>query len=254
MLIQILGTVLLLALALLFGSQSMRGLKTKRITSRRGSKHKSERPFAYWFSIFVYSILSIGFAIMAVKTALGWMVLSPEASEALSVKEPDKRLEFHHSRIQDCDHLPERFDHIICMGATHAFGDLGEALTNTLKSLARWFKPGSKALIGEGYWKREPAPSYLKFLKTRREQLRSLNDSLQHVREHGFQVCARHLSEGAEWDSFEEAFWRAAQLEAADNPRDPLIQEKFDRRRQWYDNYHRWGRSTMGFLSMVLSR
>jgi hypothetical protein len=91
MLIQILGTVLLLALALLFGSQSMRGLKTKRITSRRGSKHKSERPFAYWFSIFVYSILSIGFAIMAVKTALGWMVLSPEASEALSVKEPDKR-------------------------------------------------------------------------------------------------------------------------------------------------------------------
>jgi cyclopropane fatty-acyl-phospholipid synthase-like methyltransferase len=164
------------------------------------------------------------------------------------------QLEFHHSRIQDCDHLPERFDHIICMGATHAFGDLGEALTNTLKSLARWFKPGSKALIGEGYWKREPAPSYLKFLKTRREQLRSLNDSLQHVREHGFQVCARHLSEGAEWDSFEEAFWRAAQLEAADNPRDPLIQEKFDRRRQWYDNYHRWGRSTMGFLSMVLSR
>ena len=52
----------------------------------------------------------------------------------------------------------------ICIGSTHAFGAGDSAYPNTFERLKQLVRPGGYLLIGEGYWKQEPAPEYLAFI------------------------------------------------------------------------------------------
>src|SRR5262249_4078026 len=62
---------------------------------------------------------------------------------------------------------PASFDLTLCIGSSHALGGPSEAL-DTLQRLTR---PRGHILLGEGYWKRPPAPEYLAGLGANESEL-----------------------------------------------------------------------------------
>src|SRR5688572_18044271 len=63
---------------------------------------------------------------------------------------------------------PSSFDLVLCLGASHAVGSAAAAL----RAFRPLLRPGGCALLGEGFWEREPDPGYLALLGAAREDLR----------------------------------------------------------------------------------
>ncbi len=62
------------------------------------------------------------------------------------------RLVLHHEDAARFT-APHRFDLVLCVGATHAFGGLPAALAAAREHLA----PGGRVLVGDGFWDGEPS-------------------------------------------------------------------------------------------------
>ncbi|MGZ3477578.1 MAG: SAM-dependent methyltransferase, partial [Polyangiales bacterium] len=59
------------------------------------------------------------------------------------------------------------WDAIACVGSSHIFGDAASTLAAIVPHLA----PNGRVLLGEGYWRREPAPEYLASFGGTRDEL-----------------------------------------------------------------------------------
>jgi cyclopropane fatty-acyl-phospholipid synthase-like methyltransferase len=164
------------------------------------------------------------------------------------------RIQFIGSTIQNCHSIPKQFHHLICMGSTHAFGEPGSTLINTLNACSKRLFPGGNALIGEGLWTRSPKQQYLELTGSKEDHFFSLERTLEIIEGHGFNILAKHVSDLVEWDDFEGGFLQAAKDEARDCPDSDTVQKELVRRKEWYQNYRRWGRSTLGFLSIVIEK
>lgn len=142
------------------------------------------------------------------------------------------------------------FDLAICTGASHAFGDTGTALS----ALAKLVPKGGAALFGTGFWQQQPAREYLDSFGGEESELRSLDATLALPASHGWAVSAHHVSTAPEWDDYESSYARNVRDWLEANAADPDA-EGFRRRIEgWNAAYLRWGRETMGFVSLVLSR
>src|SRR5438045_957088 len=70
------------------------------------------------------------------------------------------RMEWHEARVAEVELAPGSFDLALCLGSSHAFGSLPQALA----ALAALVAPGGQILIADPYWRKEPDPDYLAFL------------------------------------------------------------------------------------------
>jgi hypothetical protein len=113
--------------------------------------------------------------------------------------------------------------------------------------LRQLVRPGGRILIGEGYWKQDPAPEYLKLLGDPVGIYQDHAGNLALAREHGLIPLYAAVSSEDEWDDFEWSCAMQIEREAADAPNNQALSEKLDRSRRWRDGYLRWGRRTMGF-------
>jgi SAM-dependent methyltransferase len=140
-----------------------------------------------------------------------------------------------------------RFDLVICTGATHAFADHAFEIA----PLAR---PGGWAMIGVGYWRQPPAAEYLASFGGREDEMLPLPATLAASARAGWRLVAHQESTLDEWDDYEHGYedavrrWLAAR---PDDPDAPAFRERID---AWSAGYQRWGRDTMGFVTMVLKR
>ena len=142
------------------------------------------------------------------------------------------------------------FDVALCIGATHAIGDLRATLT----ALHRLLAPGGIAIIGEAHWMQDPAADYLAFLGCSRESVLSRENNVAVARECGFELARDLVTTTADFARYEDRYAANVERFAAQHPNDPDAAPFLARIRAWRSAYLRHGRDTLGFALYVLRR
>ena len=208
-----------------------------------------------------------GTAALDIGCGRGWMLLDlarragcagvgvdPDAREierARGLTPAGVDVHWHCARFDDVD-LGRRFDAVICVGATHAFGDGGDALPNALDRLRGLVSPGGRALLGVGFWKTAPPAPYLEATGFDPAELRGHDANAALAEQFGWAVVHAEVASTAEWDAFEGAFLADAEKGARDAPDGAAALARRDHWRSWNEAYRRWGRDTLGFGYYVL--
>ncbi len=142
------------------------------------------------------------------------------------------------------------FDMAACVGATWAF----DGLRGTLAALGRWARPGGLVLVGEPFWRREPAQAYLDWSGMTREEFGSHAGNVRTGVEEGLVPLLAFVSTEREWDRYETLQWRAAARYAAAHPDDPDVPELLERVERGRHEYLEWGRDTLGWALYLFRR
>ncbi len=169
------------------------------------------------------------------------------ARESAATRQLTSRCEFRTADVNELVTERGEFDFGICIGSTHAFGSGEAAYPNTIRRLTEAVRPGGLILIGEGYWKREPEPEYLKLIGDPVGIYRDHAGNVSFAEERDLLPLYATVSNEDEWDHFEWSHQLKVRRLLAVSPDDPTAAARLARARQWRDGYLRWGRSTMGF-------
>jgi SAM-dependent methyltransferase len=141
-----------------------------------------------------------------------------------------------------------RFDVVLCVGATHAFGSLAETLT----ALRGHLRPGGRVLLGDGFWEGPPDDAVLAALGATPDELDELPGVVTAVQRVGFEPGYGHVSSADEWDEYEwcwtGALTRWALTEASAEDRPAALEQARQHRRDWLGGY----RGRLGFVTLVL--
>jgi SAM-dependent methyltransferase len=137
------------------------------------------------------------------------------------------------------------------IGSSHAFG--GD-WRHALERLAAIVRPGGEAIVGEGYWRREPDPAYLEALGATRDELPDYAGLVGGAIEAGFVPLGVAVTTEHDWDDYEWGIVRNGERWAAANP-GPDGEFVRDWVRAGRDRYLApGGRDTLGFALLVLRR
>lgn len=138
----------------------------------------------------------------------------------------------------------QRFDMLIAIGASHAFG----TYENLLESLKSFSKKGSYILTGETYWKKKPAPEYLEALGEAEESsMRKHEENIFLAEEKGLIPLWSCTASEEDWDNYEWLYSMSVENFVEENPAHPDAEEMRARIRSWRTTYLKWGRDTLGF-------
>lgn len=159
----------------------------------------------------------------------------------------DELLQFREGDLRQEPLEPDSVDLAICIGSTHVFGAGDLAYPNTIQTLHRVVRPGGLILVGEGYWKRPPAPEYLQLIGEPVGIYRTHAENVSFAEHHGLVPLHANVSNDDEWDDFEWSHRASVERQALLQPDDPATRERMRRSREWRNAYLKWGRSTMGF-------
>ena len=139
------------------------------------------------------------------------------------------------------------YDLVLCIGSTHAFGGLTETLTR-VRSLLR---PGGLALVGDGFWEKEPTPELLITLEATPDDYADLAGTVAAMESAGFRVVYGHTSELGEWDEYEWSWTGTLTRWALDNPGpdgEAALAAALEHRDMWLNGY----RGFLGFVTLLL--
>lgn len=173
-----------------------------------------------------------------------------EAAARARGRVPEGALSLRRARLDEVELPAGAFSLLLCVGATQAFGGASAALAGA----ARYLRPGGQALLGVGYARRAPDPAYLAFLGAAPDELPPLAELVAAAGPAGWRVEAVRESTLAEWDEYEESYAGSMERWLAEAPGDPDAPAFGARIRDWRDAYRRWGRDTLGFALLLLSR
>jgi SAM-dependent methyltransferase len=145
---------------------------------------------------------------------------------------------------------PGSFDLACCLGASWTFGGHVE----TLRALAGLVRPGGQVLVGEPFWRHDPAPAYLEWSGMRREVFGTHADNLQAGVSIGLVPLYALASSEDDFDRYEALQWRAADRYAREQPDDPDVPELLERVARNRHEYLAWGRTTLGWSLYLFRR
>ena len=141
------------------------------------------------------------------------------------------------------------FDVVLCVGASHAFGALGDMLT----AVRRHLRPGGQALVGDTIWEGIPSAAALAALEVSAGDFPDLAGQVRTIREHGFEPSYGHTSTVAEWDDYEFS-WTGSLVDWAlreaptTGDRDQALAAAREHREGWLGGWRR----QLGFATLVL--
>lgn len=146
----------------------------------------------------------------------------------------------------------EPADLVVCIGASHAFGDSSAALTE----LYRFVEPGGRLVFGEGFWEQVPTEAQLERMwpGTTVDEMFELPDLVEAAVAAGFRPLRVEAVEQSEWDDFESGFladWETWLVEHSDDPEAAGVRERADEHRNWWLRGHR---RLLGFAYLTLAR
>lgn len=172
------------------------------------------------------------------------------AREAAARRVPDAQLELLEMGGADYQAGAAGFDLACCIGASWIFaGHRG-----TLQALAAAVRPGGQVLVGEPFWRSEPAPEYLAWSGMARDDFGSHAGNVAVGEELGLVPLLAFVSSGADWDRYETLQWRAAARYVAAHPDDPDVPALLERVARTRHEYLAWGRETMGWALYLFGR
>jgi cyclopropane fatty-acyl-phospholipid synthase-like methyltransferase len=163
------------------------------------------------------------------------------AHEQAASRIPPGRLELRECDATMFEPEPDSFDLAICLGACHISG----GFRPTLKRLERAARPGGKVLIGDCYWKQEPAQEYLAALEATRDEYQTHAENVATGVSLGLIPMYACVANEDEWDRFE--WLQMHEQFALRQPDDPELPAAIARIHAWREIYLRWGRDTLGF-------
>jgi len=144
----------------------------------------------------------------------------------------------------------DRFDVVLSVGATHAYGGLAP----TLAAIDGHLRPGGVALVGECFWERPPTPRLLEALGAEPDEYGDLAATVEVAAAGGWVPLHGHVSTLEEWDDYEWSWTGALARWALENPdhpdRDQVMTASVEHRRAWLEGY----RGTLGFVTVLLGR
>lgn len=169
---------------------------------------------------------------------------------AAAARVPPRSLEVLEMDAAEYAARPGAFDLTVCLGASWIFG----GLAGTLEALARATRRGGLILVGEPYWRRDPAPDYLEWTGMHADEIGSHAANVATGVRLGLRPWLAFASSRADWDRYETLQWRAVERFLADHPDDADAAEtrlRLDRNRE---EYLRWGRDTLGWSVYLFAR
>jgi SAM-dependent methyltransferase len=138
-------------------------------------------------------------------------------------------------------------DRVICVGAAHALGGAGAALT-ALKGLLPY---GGRLLFGDGCWEHPPTAEAAAMFG---DSVLALSDLVECAQRAGLRILHLSTADQREWDDFESTFRAGPQewlLANPDDERAAAMRDEVDvQLRQYIGAY----RSVLGFCYLVLGR
>lgn len=182
------------------------------------------------------------YACHAVGVDIAHSSIEAARSDALR-RVPEGLLELKCEPFDAAEFTEGELDLAACIGSTHAVSNFEQALQD-LSSLVR---PGGLILLGEGYWKQEPDPDYLAFLKAEPHDLGTRESYSLLAKDMGTEALKCHESTPDDWSEYEDTYADNIIRYIKANPDDPDADEMSQRIRMWREAYVKWGRDTMGF-------
>ncbi|HSM56931.1 MAG TPA: class I SAM-dependent methyltransferase [Candidatus Sulfomarinibacteraceae bacterium] len=138
---------------------------------------------------------------------------------------------------------PQGFDLTVCLGASWIF----DGHRGTLAGLQQMTRPGGQIVVGEPYWRQEPAPQYLEMAGMARDDFGSHYENVVTGQALGLKLLHTIVSSEDDWDVYEGLQWYASERYALANPDDPDVPELLSRQREQQQEYLQYGRDTLGW-------
>ncbi len=145
---------------------------------------------------------------------------------------------------------PETFDLVACIGASWIYGGHRETLTALKKMAAR----ESWIVVGEPYWRQEPAGEYLEAIGEEKSHYGTHFENVAVGQKLGLELVYSLVSSQDDWDMYEGLQWYAAEEWASEHPEDPDVAEILRRVHENRDAYLRWGRESLGWAIYVFKK
>lgn len=152
----------------------------------------------------------------------------------------------HASPLAEVAPMEAAWDLVVCIAASQAFGTWADALAG----VRRLVRPGGRALVGEGFWRRRPSAGFLAALGAATEdELPDHDDLLACARALGWEVEDERIASDADWARYEETLIANGERHLAEHGAAEL--------RAWVDAARaRWehpdARDTLGFALLTL--
>lgn len=142
-----------------------------------------------------------------------------------------------------------RFDAVLCVGATHAFG----GLTGTLNAVRHHLSPGGQVLLGASIWQGLPCAAALAALEMTADAFPDLIGLVATVQDHALEPSFVHVSTTAEWNDYQFSWcgslvdWAVTEATSAAD-REQALGVAREHRREYLDGW----RDQFGFATLVL--
>ena len=142
------------------------------------------------------------------------------------------------------------FDLACCLGASWIFG----GHRGTLQALSRAVRPGGQVLVGEPFWRADPADEYLAWSGLGRDDFASHAGNVAIGVAEGLVPHLALVSSDGDWDRYETLQWRAAARHAERYPDDPDLPDLHERVARARHEYLTWGRQTLGWSPYLFGK
>jgi hypothetical protein len=174
-----------------------------------------------------------------------------DAEEKHKERIPGAQLTF--LEMDGADYEPEEpgsFDLVACIGASWIY----DGHQGTLKALNEMAAPGGWVVVGEPYWRQEPAAEYLEAIGEERSAFGTHFENVEIGQKLGLELVYTLVSNQDDWDRYEGLQWYAAAKWASEHLDDPDVGEVLRRVRKNRETYLRWGRETLGWAIYVFKK
>jgi hypothetical protein len=109
-------------------------------------------------------------------------------------------------------------------------------------------------VVGEPYWRQEPAEEYLVAIGEERNSFGTHYENVEAGQELGLELVYTLVSNTDDWDKYEGLQWFAATEWTDGHPDDPDAGEVLKRVKENRANYLKWGRDTIGWSIYVFKK
>lgn len=140
----------------------------------------------------------------------------------------------------------ERYDAVVCVGASQAFGTPLEALGRC----SAMVNQSGTLLFADMVWTAEPAHEFLEFLGADRSTFWLQSEAEAAFATAGLVIRQQEVTSASSWQAYEDAIHRG-RLRFADTLNAMEADEVRSRAVKWSDSWRRWGQHCLGFVAYI---